>query len=401
MVSVVCGALASAQVFRASLLLLHEHEDAGSKNAASLRWAAVLGAVGGFALSPLVWSYSTHAEVFALNNLLVATLVLLALQYSAIRRCHADTRSSPVQGGCSGNNRAATNRPDDGGGVARRAAFCIGLGISNQHTSVLTALPAVCMAVITSSGTLLAPRALAQLAAAGALGLTPYAYLVWAARDAPVGSWGDTHTLEGFFRHILRREYGTLTLLPGQGSAAASPGLAAVSWLYVQHLQQQSPAAWSLVAALAGIVACLTAAAASPSASDGARAGGAKARSSGAWRLTGGVQVIIMLVLYLAVFNSLANIPLEKDMYKGVLKRFWMQSHVMAAILIAPGARLLLRAVALWHQPAAVGAVAAAAVALQCAGVLASCACSWNASHLATPYTLHPTPYALRPTPKA
>ena len=36
----------------------------------SVRGFAVMGA-GLFALNPLVWTYSTHAEVFALNNLLV------------------------------------------------------------------------------------------------------------------------------------------------------------------------------------------------------------------------------------------------------------------------------------------------------------------------------------------
>jgi hypothetical protein len=39
----------------------------------SVRGFAVLGA-GLFALNPLVWTYSTHAEVFALNNLLVCSV---------------------------------------------------------------------------------------------------------------------------------------------------------------------------------------------------------------------------------------------------------------------------------------------------------------------------------------
>ena len=77
-----------------------------------------------FALSPTVWMYSTHAEVFALNNLLVATLVYLALTHSAYI-------SAP----------SAARRPDD---VAVAAAFVIGLGISNQHSFVLSGLPNTC-----------------------------------------------------------------------------------------------------------------------------------------------------------------------------------------------------------------------------------------------------------------
>ena len=79
--------------------------------------------------------------------------------------------------------------------------------------------------------------------------------------------------------------------------------------------------------------------------------------------------MLVMLVFYVAVFNSLANIPVEKDMYRGVLKRFWMQSQVLASILVAPGFKVVLQSLGLWRQPAAVGALVAAAVALQVAGV--------------------------------
>ena len=89
MVSVFCGALASAQVFRASTLLLRERHGVAAgtipdtrpsqSDAAACRWLSALGAFV-FAFSPTVWMYSTHAEVFALNNLLVATLLHLAFR---------------------------------------------------------------------------------------------------------------------------------------------------------------------------------------------------------------------------------------------------------------------------------------------------------------------------------
>jgi hypothetical protein len=40
----------------------------------------------------------------------------------------------------------------------------------------------------------------------------PYAWLVIAAPHATTLSWGDTATLDGFFGHLLRRDYGTLQL---------------------------------------------------------------------------------------------------------------------------------------------------------------------------------------------
>lgn len=42
--------------------------------------ASVFGAIF-FALSPIVWMYSIHAEVFALNNLFVAIVFYLTFRY--------------------------------------------------------------------------------------------------------------------------------------------------------------------------------------------------------------------------------------------------------------------------------------------------------------------------------
>ena len=240
MVSVLCGALASGQVFRASCLLLRELQGvpagigAGVRpsqaDAAACRWAASLGALM-FALSPTVWMYSTHAEVFALNNLLVATLVYLALTHSAYI-------SAP----------SAARRPDD---VAVAAAFVIGLGISNQHSFVLSGLPAVFLALVKSQGSLLRPAMLVKLVLAGLAGLTPYSYLVWASRDPSSSSWGEPHSLEGFLWHFLRRDYGTFTVLPG---VTNSVGFRRYLWEYARHVWAQTPAGWGLCCIALGLV---------------------------------------------------------------------------------------------------------------------------------------------------
>lgn len=72
------------------------------------RWEAILSA-GLFALNPLVWQYSTHAEVFPLNNLLVSLLIYLSVRYF-----HTLSWS-----------------------VAQWGAFVMGLGLTNQHTMIV------------------------------------------------------------------------------------------------------------------------------------------------------------------------------------------------------------------------------------------------------------------------
>jgi hypothetical protein len=87
--------------------------------------------------------------------------------------------------------------------------------------------------------------ALASLACAFALGLSPYLYLVAAARDdgfgggAQPGAWGATGTLAGFWKHVSRGEYGTFTMLtfgakadgPAARAATESGGARALLWL--------------------------------------------------------------------------------------------------------------------------------------------------------------------------
>ena len=154
-------------------------------------WVALISS-GTLTFCPLLWQYSTHAEVFAMNNMFVGILLYLAVRYTQERQ----TR------------------------WARLGAFAIGLGLTNQHTLLLYALPLVCWMLHLGRQQLLNPREMAILMALGLLGLTPYLYLFWAATHAPLGSWGDTSTLSGwpavgFWTHFLRKEYGTFALYSG------------------------------------------------------------------------------------------------------------------------------------------------------------------------------------------
>ena len=101
----------------AALLLALTVEEWNSRRAVPAAAAAgAYGAAGLFAFSPLTWEYSTGAEVFALNNLLVALLLYLTVRAA----------------------RAAGPKAGAGGaglGWALAGAFVSGLALSNQHTS--------------------------------------------------------------------------------------------------------------------------------------------------------------------------------------------------------------------------------------------------------------------------
>ena len=177
------------------------------------RWArstwAGLAATMLFAFAPAIWGYAVLAEVFALNNLFVALLLLLAVMWQETR-----DRRWVLWG-----------------------ALVFGLGLSNHQTIVFTGAPLSAWALWTGRRDLLRLRPLLWIVSLFALGLIPHLYLpIAAARDAAV-TWGAADTRSGFWTHVLRREYGTFQLAStGVGSAVpASATLAA----WARHLVDQ------------------------------------------------------------------------------------------------------------------------------------------------------------------
>jgi Protein of unknown function (DUF2723) len=136
-----------------------------------------------YASSPLAWIYATQPEVFTLNALLCASLIALA--------------------GTHGPFRAAWR--------LWAVALVVGLGLSH-HQTVLALAPIALLGIVRAlrqcdSGT---ARVRAALVAVGALalGLSPYAYLVWVSRH-PEGRWvwGGPMSLSDLVRHFARAEY--------------------------------------------------------------------------------------------------------------------------------------------------------------------------------------------------
>ena len=90
----------------------------------------------------------------------------------------------------------------------------IGLGLSNQHTIIVFALPLTLAVLSRGHHQLLQPAVVGGLVVSGLAGLSPYLWL-WCTSGQPVKyGWGDLSTAAGFFRHLTRAEYGTFQLVP-------------------------------------------------------------------------------------------------------------------------------------------------------------------------------------------
>ena len=271
-----CGGAAAGFLCRASRLLT------GCR-------ASSLAAAGLFALSPLTWNYSIQAEVFAMNNMFVAMLAYLLILY-----CKDPCPEHAYLG-----------------------ALVCGLGLTNQHTIVFVVAPVVVYVLGSGRRTLLAGATVARLAFYFLLGMSPYAYLVAASWGGKPGSWGDTGTLGGFLTHILRREYGTLTLF--SGANADSNRLLGLYHYGVSMLKE------SLYAVPPAYLLAL---------------GAAVTARRPAWDVTALRLLLFVHLFYTLGFHYLGNLPIRDSLYLGVHARFWMQSHAVAAVVAAYGFKL-------------------------------------------------------------
>jgi hypothetical protein len=150
---------------------------------------ASLGAALAFAVAPIQWQLAGVPEVFSLAALLAAATVLAAA-------------------------RLADTAPGRAGRAGLLLGLVAGLGLANHHTWVLCA-PVLVWAVAASwraHGAHVALRAAAAAVAGVALGLTAYAWLPHGAATPGGWVWGEPGTARGLLRHVLRSEYGTVSL---------------------------------------------------------------------------------------------------------------------------------------------------------------------------------------------
>ncbi len=181
LLSVVCNAVAIGVVYLSAFRLTR------SQLAAAV--AALL-----LSVNPTFWEWSLAAEVFPLNNLLAAVLILLLVTW------HEQPERTALL-------------------IA--AFFVAGLALTNHQTIVLLA-PAFCF-VLWQRRSNLGPRLLAIGVIAFVIGLLPYAYIPWAAAHHPVHNWGNISSFHDFAGLITRRSYGSTRLISTPGYTGGSP----------------------------------------------------------------------------------------------------------------------------------------------------------------------------------
>lgn len=134
-------------------------------------------------LSSLFWLYAEIPEVFALNICFSLNVIYFSLEYYKKNEFK----------------------------YLLLAFFMYGLGFTNHQSIVLT-LPFLITIFVVKRKTLLKlGRRLLLLPLVGMLGLLPYLYLPIAAAGNPVINWNNIHSVDDFFHHVLRRDYGTFS----------------------------------------------------------------------------------------------------------------------------------------------------------------------------------------------
>ena len=328
--SCVLDAAAVAVVFLAAYRVIGRRTERAPALVAAAAGAWLL------AFSTLYWNYSEVAEVFALNNLFAAVLLLLGLEWS--------------------------RRPER---VRLLWAFMLvfGLALTNQLTIVLL-VPAFLVLAWAGRRAMRSARLRDLAVAAGALvaGLLPYLYLPVAASSSPAVNWGDPRTVGRFLDVVRRTSYGTFSLTADgkHGSIGEQLGLIASTLTHAF-------VGVGLVLAVLGL--------------------------AWAWRrqrMAGAALTTAFLVAG-PVFVAYANPAYPDELTKGIVERFFILPSIPLAILASLGAFLLLERAAAATLPAIRPRLAAgiAAAAVLATPVAAAAAHYRTADHSGDRVALH------------
>jgi hypothetical protein len=191
LISVVCDAFTVGVVYLIAARL--------TKSQLAAPIAALL-----LAVNSNFWEWSLAAEVFPLNNLFAAILILLFV---------------------------AWHEQPERIGLLIAAFFVAGLAFTNHQTIVLLG-PAFAFILWQRRSNLFArPSLLAIGALALLIGLLPYAYIPWASSHHPAHNWGGVSSFQDLIGLITRRGYGSTRLVstPGYAGGSAMLRLAALA----------------------------------------------------------------------------------------------------------------------------------------------------------------------------
>ncbi len=294
LLSAVCAAAAAA------VLAAAVHRLTASRAGAVLAaWA--------FALSAPTWQNAVVAEVFALNALLAAC-VLLAFTHTRAA-AGAGARAAARSKRPTARPAAVPGAGDDAGLLPVCAlALLTTLALSHHHTLLFLAAPAAAVALAAEVRAGRGARAAPAMAVAAAIGLLPLAWLPFASRHPDALVWGDATTLRGFLALVTRADYGSLRLDPVEAALRADRSHLAI---YAESLPR---ALGVLPLALAVVGACVVAARHRPLA-----------------------IVLALFVAGQAWFFTRVGFPSGVDWLRGVIQRFYILPDLALAALAGVG----------------------------------------------------------------
>jgi len=267
------------------------------------------------AVNPIFWEWSLAAEVFPLNNLLAAVLILLLVAWHQ----HPERSAFLIA-----------------------AFFVAGLALTNHQTIVLLG-PAFCFILWRRRSFLLArPSLLAIGAAVFVVGLLPYVYVPWAAAHHPVHNWGNVSSFHDLLRLIARRSYGSkLVTTPGYTGGPPWDRLAA---LFISF------------GPVAGLLTVL---------------GAIQAFRRTRWYLWFGLVAFVFTGPFFVWITDLNLSAAPSALF--VLQRFFLLSHIVLAPLIGFGVLALAQFVARSTSATALGSLRiVAAACLVAAAIMAA-----------------------------
>ncbi|MBM2809556.1 MAG: conserved rane protein of unknown function [Chloroflexi bacterium] len=182
--SALCGALTVGLVAACTVKIAQRLE---AESPPTLGPALAGSAAGlAFAISPMLWSQSTIAEVMTMHTALVSALLLLALRVEGARQSKT---------------------------TLFELGLVAGASLSVHRTALLSVLAVAPLLVRPWRKTQWPQFAIAALGVA--LGLAPYALLSLRAGAAPAADWGHPATIEAFLHHVSGADYGyLLTIVP-------------------------------------------------------------------------------------------------------------------------------------------------------------------------------------------
>lgn len=249
-------------------------------------------ATAALGLSSLFWFYSLVAEVFPLNDLFAAALILNSIV----------VRERWVGGDRNGSRRSLL-----------LLAFLCGLSLSHHQTIVLIFPSLLLFTLYPLFSLIKKPRWLGLATLLFMAGVLPYLYLPIRAAQNPYMNFGDPSTLKNFLYTVLRRYYGGSRLWIGP---AAESRLDLV-FDFLKALGREV----SIYGLLLGILGMFAM---------------ARKRPGDFFPLFTG------FLLAGVVFNLMANVKLRNSVDISTIERFYLLPIILFAFFIAAGAGVVI-----------------------------------------------------------